>query len=159
VSPIIKFTSEKNKIFVTSDLPVKREITREAEKAPIAEVNRSDRFTIYYETTQWYISDVLEKQIQYVVRELNRNPNYKLELSSHTDCQGDSKVNLVLSRQRLAEAIKLFFSRGANESQIIGRYFGEEKPVNNCHCDGANNYDCSNEDLKKNRRTEVRLIK
>ncbi len=159
VSPIIKFTSEKNKIFVTSDLPVKREITREAEKAPIVQVNMSDRFTIYYETTQWYISDVLEKQIQYVVRELNRNPNYKLELSSHTDCQGDSKVNLVLSRQRLAEAIKLFFSRGVNESQIIGRYFGEEKPVNNCHCDGANNYDCSNEDLKKNRRTEVRLIK
>ena len=159
VSSVIKFTADKNKIFVTSDLPEKKLAEPATEKTPIVEEKMSDKFVIYYETTQWFISDVVEKQIQYVVRELNKNPNYKLELSSHTDCQGDAKVNLVLSRQRLAEAIKLFFSRGANESQIIGRYFGEEKPANNCHCDGANNYDCSNEDLKKNRRTEVRLIK
>jgi len=119
----------------------------------------NDNFTIYYETTQWNITNDIDKKMKYVIMELNKNPSYRLELSAHTDCQGDAKTNMVLSRQRLAEAIKLFFSRGANESQILGRYFGEEKPANNCHCDGNNNYDCSNEEMKKNRRTEVRLIK
>ena len=159
VSPIMKFNADMNKIFITSDLPEKNDSAAKS-RIPTSEVEKlSDEFTIYYETTEWNISGLIDKQIQFIVRELNRNPTYRLEVSSHTDCQGDATGNLGLSRQRLAEAIKLFFSRGTNESQIIGRYFGEEKPVNKCHCDNVNNYDCSNEDLKKNRRTEVRLIK
>lgn len=158
VSPVMKFTADNNKIFVTSDIPAKREELATTAKE-VKEEMLNDNFTIYYETTQWNITNDVDKKMKYVIMELNKNPNYRLELSAHTDCQGDAKTNMVLSRQRLAEAIKLFFSRGANEAQIIGRYFGEEKPANNCHCDGNNNYDCSNEEMKKNRRTEVRLIK
>jgi outer membrane protein OmpA-like peptidoglycan-associated protein/tetratricopeptide (TPR) repeat protein len=163
VSPVIKFVADKNKIFVTSDLPAKKEETTAKSKPDVmptvSEQKLSDYLTIYYETTQWNISESMDRQMQYFIKELNKNPNARLEISSHTDCQGDPKTNLVLSRQRLAEVTKLFFSRGANEAQMIGRYFGEEKPINSCRCDGANNYNCSNEELRKNRRTEVRLIK
>jgi outer membrane protein OmpA-like peptidoglycan-associated protein/tetratricopeptide (TPR) repeat protein len=159
VSPVMKFTADNNKIFVTSDMPAKREEPVAAASAEVNVEKVNDKFAIYYETTQWNITSDIDKKMKYVIMELNKNPNYRLELSAHTDCQGDAKTNMVLSRQRLAEAIKLFFSRGANESQIVGRYFGEEKPANNCHCDGNNNYDCSNEEMKMNRRTEVRLIK
>jgi outer membrane protein OmpA-like peptidoglycan-associated protein len=165
VSKVMKFAADKNKIFVSSDLPTKKEETV-ANVSPPAKVTAppvtekfKDNLTIYYETTQWNISESMDRQMQYFIRELNKNPNARLEISSHTDCQGDSKTNLVLSRQRLAEVTKLFFSRGANETQMIGRYFGEEKPANSCRCDGDNNYSCSNEELRKNRRTEVRLIK
>lgn len=158
VSPVMKFSADKNKIFVTSDLPAKR-ASQVKEKPAKSEEKLSDNFVIYYETTKWDITDQVNRQIQYVIKELNQNPSYKLELSAHTDCQGDAKTNLALSRQRMAEAIKLFFSRGANEKQLVGRYFGEERPVNRCRCDGGNNYNCSNEDLQKNRRTEVRLIR
>jgi len=159
VSPIMKFTADKNKIFVTSDLPAKTE-EKPVQSKPVAKVeNGSDHFTIYYETTKWNITESVNEKMQYVIRELNKNPNYRLELSAHTDCQGDAQTNMVLSRQRLAEAVKLFFARGANETQIIGRYFGEERPVNSCRCDSENNYNCSNEELMRNRRTEVRLVK
>jgi len=159
VSPVMKFAADKNKIFVTSDLPAKKEASMETKPSTVSEKKDGDALTIYYETTMWTITEEVDKHMQFLIKELNRNPNYRLELLAHTDCQGDAKTNLVLSRQRLAEATKLFFSRGANEAQIIGRYFGEAKPANNCHCDGSNNYDCSNEEMKMNRRTEVRLIK
>jgi outer membrane protein OmpA-like peptidoglycan-associated protein len=160
VSDVIKFTADKNKIFVTSDLPAKKEEAKTSNSpATTSEEKLNDNLTIYYETTQWNISESMDRQMQYFIRELNKNPNARLEISSHTDCQGDPKTNLVLSRQRLAEVTKLFFSRGASEAQMIGRYFGEERPVNSCKCDGENNYNCSNEELRKNRRTEVRLIK
>ncbi|MBL7788451.1 MAG: OmpA family protein [Chitinophagales bacterium] len=159
VSPVMKFTGDKNKIFVTSDLPEKKNESSSPKPSAAVEEKPTDRFVIYYETTQWNITAAVDKQMSNIIKELNKNPNYRLELSAHTDCQGDAKTNLVLSRQRLAEATKLFFMRGANEAQIIGRYFGEEKPANNCHCDSKDNYDCSNEEMSKNRRTEVRLIK
>lgn len=160
VSPAMKFTADKNKIFVTSDLPSKPEKSTTVSNASSTKEDRiQENFTIYYETTKWDISETVDKNMQHVIRELNKNPNYRLELSAHTDCQGDAKTNMILSRQRLAEAIKLFFARGANESQIIGRYYGEERPVNNCRCDQSDNSTCSNEMMSKNRRTEVRLIK
>ena len=160
VSPVMKFTADKNKIFVTSDLPAKKADTSATNTlAAPAEEKFKDNLTIYYETTQWNISESMDRQMQYFIRELNKNPNARLEISSHTDCQGDPKTNLVLSRQRLAEVTKLFFSRGANEAQMIGHYFGEERPANSCKCDRENNYSCSNEQLRRNRRTEVRLIK
>lgn len=163
VSPKMKFeVAKNNKVFVSSDLPAKENVV-ETKSAPAVsskvETPLKDNFTIYYETTQWAISQDIDRQIQYVIAQLNQHPSYRLELQSHTDCQGDAKANLVLSKMRLDEAIKYFFSRGASEAQIVGRYFGESKPANNCQCDGANNYDCSNEELRKNRRTEVKLIR
>lgn len=118
-----------------------------------------DNYNLYYESGKWEISDEADKQIQYFITALNKNPNYKLELSSYTDCQGEEDANINLSRQRLAEVKKLFFMRGAAESQMIGKFYGEKKPANNCNCDQNGNHNCSPEEMKKNRRTEVRLVK
>lgn len=161
ISPKMRFEKSGNKIFVSSDIPekvVEPAKTISTEKK-VVEEPMQDKFTIYYESTQWNITTLIDKQIQYVIKQLNQNPNYRLEIDAHTDCQGDAKANMALSRLRLDETIKYFFSRGASESQMIGKYFGESKPVNNCQCDSYEGYDCSNEDLRKNRRTEVRLVK
>jgi outer membrane protein OmpA-like peptidoglycan-associated protein/tetratricopeptide (TPR) repeat protein len=148
------------KFYVKSDLPPATEVNaKPAESATAVETPLSDNLTLYYATSQWEITDEVNRQIQYIVTTLNQNPNYKLELSSHTDCQGDEGANITLSRQRVAEAKKLFFMRGVAEAQMVGKFYGEAKPLFNCNCDQFNNYSCSPEDMRKNRRTEVKIIK
>lgn len=150
------------KLFVKSDMPVEPEVKTtiaSPTQAAAKTIAMTDNFNLYYSSGQWEITDDVNKQIQYVVNTLNQNPSYKLTLSSHTDCQGDETTNIALSRQRVAEAKKLFFMRGVAESQMVGEYFGEAKPLTNCNCDQYGNYTCSPEDMRKNRRTEVKIIR
>lgn len=128
---------------------------KKSEEVPVL----SDQLTLYYESGQAYNTENLNRQIQHIVQILNQNPGYKLELLAHTDCQGDKMMNLQLSKIRMEEAKKLFFSRGVAESQIIGKFFGENMPTNTCRCDDNDNYSCSSDLMRLNRRTEVRIIK
>jgi outer membrane protein OmpA-like peptidoglycan-associated protein/tetratricopeptide (TPR) repeat protein len=148
------------KFFVKSDMPAesKTSTTNTNATASNTTINLADNFNLYYSSGQWEITEDVNKQIQYVVSILAQNPTYKLELSSHTDCQGDEATNAALSRQRVAEARKLFFMRGVAEEQMIGKYYGEVRPINSCSCDQYGNYNCSPEEMRKNRRTEVKVL-
>ena len=143
-----------SKFYVKNDALAQLNASKTQPEIPV-----SDHFTLYYETSQWLINEPMEKQIQYAVTSLIKNPTYKLELNSYTDCQGDVASNIQLSKLRLEEAKKLFFSRGVPENQIICKYHGEASPVNDCRCDEVDNYNCSSDEMKKNRRTEVRILK
>lgn len=159
----VKFNSLSiEKFFVKSDMPAESaasESNSNKETASTKKITFTDNFNLYYSSGQWEITDDVNRQIQYIVNLLNQNPSYKLELSSHTDCQGEEALNAALSRQRVAEARKLFFMRGVAEAQMIGKFYGEAKPINSCNCDQYGNYNCSSEEMRKNRRTEVRIIK
>lgn len=154
----------KWKFQVYSDLP-KREVAKanesinNASKEDTREISLTDNYNIYYESGQSSVTENLNRQIQHSISILNRNPQYKLEITSYTDCQGDKNYNLSLSKRRMEELKMLFFSRGVAEKQIIGKYSGEASPLNNCSCDSMNNYNCSPDEIKKNRRTEIKLIK
>jgi len=149
-----------SKFFVMNDVVAKPETPKVATvKAAEPEAPLTENFNLYYENSQWVITEAIDRQIQHIVTILSQNPSYKLELNSHTDCQGDEKMNVALSKMRMEEAKKLFFSRGVSDKQMIGKYYGESKPFNTCKCDKFDNYNCSSDEMKKNRRTEVRIIK
>ncbi len=60
---------------------------------------------------------------------LVKNPMWKLEITGHTDDQGDDKVNMVLSQKR-AEAVKAYLvSKGVSADKLRTFYFGETKPI------------------------------
>jgi outer membrane protein OmpA-like peptidoglycan-associated protein len=119
----------------------------------------TDSYNLFYESGGWVLNDMINRQIQSTIKTLNQNPSFKLELKAHTDCQGDKAMNLQLSKARLAEAKKLFFSYGVSDAQIVGSYFGESLPANSCKCDDYSNSNCSGDELRLNRRTEVKILK
>jgi outer membrane protein OmpA-like peptidoglycan-associated protein len=151
------------KLNVYSDLPKKEDLER-ATKQSGQEVMKDtaplrDRYVIYYESGQWSLTENIARQIQHTISILNSNPRYKLEVLSFSDCQGDKEYNLKLSRMRMEEIMKLFFSNGVSEKQMIGKYFGESRPLNGCTCDPVDNYNCSSDEIKKNRRTEINILR
>ena len=145
----IRFDGLNNQLFqVFSDIQKQIPGTVKQEtKSPQSEDSRisktmSDVYTIYYESGEYYSKEKTMEQIQYFISILNQNPSFRLEIVSHTDCQGDEKYNLNLSRLRMEEIKNLFFVGGVSEKQLIGKYFGETRPINNCKCDPMDNYSC-----------------
>ena len=82
---------------------------------------------------------------------LQENPNIKVSITGHTDGDGDSKKNLILSEQR-AMAVKTELVRkfNLNEDNIKVMGQGEANPV-------ADNK--TEEGKKQNRRVEFKIIK
>jgi len=77
------------------------------------------------------------------------NPSMRIELLGHTDNQGDPKLNIQLSEQRVAAIKDYLVAKGISETRIIGKGYGGSKPI-------ASNG--SEETRKLNRRVEFKII-
>lgn len=80
---------------------------------------------------------------------MHLKPGMKIEISGHTDSDGEDASNLTLSQQR-ANAVKTYLiSKGINASRIVAIGHGETRPV-------AEN--TTSVGKAKNRRTEIRIL-
>lgn len=80
---------------------------------------------------------------------LKKKPTWKLEITGHTDNQGDDTANMLLSKKR-AEAVKAYLvSQGIDVSRFIIQYFGETKPISS---------NDTPEGRQKNRRVEMKVV-
>lgn len=88
-----------------------------------------------------------------VIVKLKENPKTKLEILTHTDCNGDAKLNAGISLKQ-SNSISVFISsKGIAKTRITAIGKGEEIILNKCK-DGV---PCSEEEHKKNRRTEFKF--
>ncbi len=105
---------------------------------------------VYFERGKAVLLDSSYAQLDNVVEMLKENPDIKIELSGHTDNQGNAKLNLKLSQDRV-EAVKTYLvSKGIEAKRIKGKGYGGTRPV-------ASN--ASEETRKLNRRVEFKIIK
>lgn len=81
---------------------------------------------------------------------MNQNPTMNIQLSGHTDNQGDPGKNVILSEQRVDAVRDYLISKGINAKRISGKGYGGSKPV-------ASN--ATEETRKLNRRVEFTIIK
>ena len=89
-------------------------------------------------------------ELNKVVALLNKYPDLKLLVKSHTDSRAPDHLNLNLTEGR-ARAIKNYLiSKGIDISRITAKGLGETELLNKC----ANGVKCSDEEHRKNRRTE-----
>jgi outer membrane protein OmpA-like peptidoglycan-associated protein len=103
-------------------------------------------------------SDRLDRKAQLnlmqVVDLMRENPTMEIDISSHTDSQGNEKSNLMLS-QRRADVVKEYIieisKRIVTPSRIKATGCGETQITNHCK-DGVN---CADQDHAVNRRTEI----
>jgi len=109
---------------------------------------------IYYDFDKWDILPESAVELDKLVKVMNDNPGWKVELGSHTDCRGSDDYNLVLSQKRSDSAVGYIISKGISADRIIAKGYGETELVNQCD-DGV---PCSEADHRKNRRTEFKIL-
>ncbi len=109
---------------------------------------------IYYDVNKWDILPASAIELDKLVAILKDNPDIVVELGSHTDSRGSDEYNLQLSQRRSESAVAYIVSKGIPQQQIVAKGYGETKLVNHC----VNGVWCSDDDHRKNRRTEFKII-
>jgi outer membrane protein OmpA-like peptidoglycan-associated protein len=94
------------------------------------------------------------QELEKLRQTLLANPSLQVEIASHTDARGTADYNLELSQRRADAVVQWLSTQGIGRERLIGRGYGETKPVN--HCDDAQ--PCSEEEYQLNRRTEFRIL-
>jgi outer membrane protein OmpA-like peptidoglycan-associated protein len=109
---------------------------------------------IYYDFDKWDILPESEMELDKLVKVLNDNPSWKVELGSHTDSRGSDRYNIRLSKKRSDSAVGYIVDSGIGKDRIIAKGYGETQLVNRC----SNGVQCSEEEHRKNRRTEFKIL-
>ena len=78
------------------------------------------------------------------------NPKLEIRLEGHTDNQGNPKMNMELSQNRVDNVKKYLVSKGIDKDRIKTKAFGGTKPILNAN---------SPEARALNRRVEMRVLK
>lgn len=110
---------------------------------------------IYFAFGSFLIKKESAQVLDTLVKKLRDQQNIDIELSAHTDSKGSAKFNKWLSERRAQAAVNYLIKHGIQKSRLVGKGYGESKPVNRCR-DGVK---CSDEEMEKNRRIEFKIIK
>ncbi len=109
---------------------------------------------IYYDFDESYIRDDAVPELEKLQKTLEENPDYIVEIGSHTDARGGSRYNIRLSQRRAESVVKWLVERGINRDRLVPRGYGEKVNVNDC----VNNVPCTEGEHQLNRRTEFKVI-
>ncbi|MBS1645885.1 MAG: OmpA family protein [Bacteroidetes bacterium] len=110
---------------------------------------------IYYPVNGYTITPDAADQLDVMVDGMTKNPTLKLEITSHTDSQGDDAFNLNLSNQRAKAVMDYLIANGVDKSRLTAIGMGEKHILNRC----TNGVSCSEKEHELNRRTEFKFTK
>lgn len=114
---------------------------------------------IYFDYDKSNIRPDAAKELDKIVKVMNKYPNMEVELTSHTDCRGTYAYNDNLSHRRATSSIEYIKSKITNPDRISGKGLGETKLINGCACEDKVVSNCSPQEHQKNRRTEFIIKK
>ena len=98
-------------------------------------------------------TDLMEssyQELDLVAEMMATNPSMEIELSGHTDNQGNAKLNRKLSQDRVNAVVKYLQEKGVDKKRMSGKGYGGAKPI-------ASNRTESTRRL--NRRVEFTIVK
>ena len=104
---------------------------------------------VYYKTGSAELDDKSKYELDNLVAVLNKYPNMTIEISSHTDSDGDDASNLTLSQARSGSVFTYLQGKQVADSRLRSKGYGETKPVDTNDTD---------EGKAKNRRTEFQIL-
>ena len=117
------------------------------EQAIIEKVNTAAK-SIFFATGSAKLLAKSYPALNNVVKVLNDNPSFKVDIEGHTDITGTHDKNMVLSDNRAASVKTYLVSKGVDESRITSKGYGPDKPI-------ADNKTAAGK--AKNRRVEMKL--
>ncbi len=109
---------------------------------------------IFYDYNKSNIRTDAEPDLQFLVDLLNKYPDMKIELSSHTDARGKDDYNMDLSQKRAESARNWIIAKGISGDRIVPKGYGETQLLNAC----TNGVECTEEQHQLNRRTEFKIL-
>lgn len=109
---------------------------------------------IYYDFDDDKILADAEKDLNFLLGLMKQYPDMVIELSSHTDAQGNDEYNKRLSQRRAQSAKNWLVSHGVSEKRIEAVGYGEQFILNQC----INGIECTDDEHRVNRRTEFKII-
>ena len=109
---------------------------------------------IYFDLDQWDIRPDAEIELQKVVDIMNKYPDIKIEIGSHTDSRASKAYNEILSENRAQSTRQWIVNQGINPERITAKGYGEYQLINHCQDDVP----CSEEEHQENRRSEFVII-
>jgi len=109
---------------------------------------------IYYDSESFKIRKDAARELEKLVRTMQKNPNIIIEIRSHTDTRGNALDNLSLSQRRANEVLDFLVEKGVARARMRGVGKGESEPVNSCG-DGVQ---CTEAEHQRNRRTEFKIL-
>jgi outer membrane protein OmpA-like peptidoglycan-associated protein len=109
---------------------------------------------IYYDYKKFDIRPDAALELDKIVAILNKYPNMRIELRSHTDSRGNDNFNLKLSDDRANSAALYIVSKGIDSKRIVAKGYGEKELINKC----KNGAKCDEKQHEENRRTEFKIL-
>ena len=110
---------------------------------------------IYYDFNESFIRDDAKPSLNELYDMMINNPALDIQLSSHTDCQGDDDYNQDLSQRRAQSAVDYIIEKGIEANRIIAKGYGETRLAIICEvCE-----ECSEDEHQLNRRTTFKILK
>lgn len=110
---------------------------------------------IYFDYNKWDITPQAEVELNKILFAMEKFPNVKIKIESHTDSRGSDSYNLSLSDNRAKSTMRYLIDKGIDPSRIESATgYGETRLKNNC----KNGVKCSEEDHLTNRRSDFIVI-
>jgi outer membrane protein OmpA-like peptidoglycan-associated protein len=109
---------------------------------------------IFFESSKANLLPSAQLTLDKIALVMNSNDKMKIELSAHTDSNGDDASNQSLSQQRAKSAADYIISKGVAASRIVTKGYGETKILNRC----KNGVFCSDDEHSINRRIEFKVL-
>ena len=110
---------------------------------------------IYFNFDKSNIRPDAAVELAKVIEVMNKYPEMKIDVRSHTDSRANDNYNLSLSEKRAKSTIEYMISKGISRDRLTGRGYGESELVNTC----SNGVPCSAKDHQLNRRSEFIIVK
>ena len=84
---------------------------------------------IQFETAKATIKKSSYPILNQIVSVMEMDSTYQLEISGHTDSQGDHDKNVILSQQRAEAVMNYLISKGIDSSRLSAFGYGPDKPI------------------------------
>lgn len=107
---------------------------------------------VYFEFNKSNITQQGAFELNKLVQILQRNPNMRIKIESHTDNRGSDAYNLKLSDERARSTKAYVISKGINPNRLEAKGYGESSPKVDC------GEDCTEEQHAINRRSEFLIL-
>jgi len=103
---------------------------------------------IFFEVNKWDLVPTSLVELEKVFKMLDANSDIDVQISGHTDSDGDDQSNMVLSENRAKSVVEWLVKKGISSSRLSYQGYGETRPLIE---------NSSPENKAVNRRTELTI--
>ncbi|WP_428331315.1 OmpA family protein [Mucilaginibacter sp.] len=116
---------------------------------PIEVGNKVILNNIFFNTNKFDLKDESLAELQQLVQFMTANPTLHIEISGHTDNVGNDELNQTLSESRAKAVYQYLIANKIEAARLVYKGYGKTQPISP---------NTTDEDRKKNRRTEFKII-